>query len=43
VTDHEFGRLVRNVYEVLLTRGMIGMIICLADPETHQMLHSLVP
>jgi len=43
VTDHEFERLVRNVYKVLLTRGMIGTIICSADDETRAMLRSLVP
>jgi hypothetical protein len=43
VTDHEFERLVRNVYKVLLTRGMIGTIIYSADPETREMLRSLVP
>jgi uncharacterized protein len=43
VTDHEFERLVRNVYKVLLTRGMIGTIIYSADPETRSMMRSLVP
>jgi len=43
VTDHEFERLVRNVYKVLLTRGMIGTIIYSADPETRELLRSLVP
>ena len=43
VTDHEFGRLIRNVYKVLLTRGMIGTIIYSADPETREMLQSLIP
>ena len=43
VTDHEFERLVRNVYKVLLTRGMIGTIIYSADPETRDMLRSLIP
>jgi hypothetical protein len=33
VTDHEFERLVRNVYKVLLTRGMIGTVVYSADPE----------
>jgi uncharacterized protein len=42
VTDHEFGRLVRNVYKVLLTRGMIGTVIYSPDPETNQMLRELV-
>jgi hypothetical protein len=43
VTDLEFERLVRNVYKVLLTRGMIGTAICSPDEETRAMLRSLVP
>lgn len=43
VSDEEFDRLVRNVYKVLLTRGMAGTIIYSTDPETRQMLRSLVP
>ena len=43
VTDHEFERLVRNVYKVLLTRGMIGTIVYSADPETREKLRSLIP
>ena len=42
VTDHEFGRLVRNVYKVLLTRGMIGTVIYSPDPETRAMLRFLI-
>ncbi len=42
VSDHEFGRLVRNVYKVLLTRGMIGTVIYSTDPETRALLRSLV-
>jgi uncharacterized protein len=42
VTDHEFGRLVRNVYKVLLTRGMIGTVIYSPDPETRAMFRLLV-
>jgi uncharacterized protein len=41
VTDHEFGRLVRNVYKVLLTRGMVGTVIYSPDPETQRFLASL--
>jgi len=41
VTDHEFGRLVRNVYKVLLTRGMVGTVIYSSDPETQGFLASL--
>jgi hypothetical protein len=43
VTDLEFERLIRNVYKVLLTRGMIGTVICSPDDETRAMLRSLVP
>lgn len=42
VTDHEFGRLVRNVYKVLLTRGMIGTVIYSPDPETNSLLRDRV-
>jgi uncharacterized protein len=42
VSDHEFGRLVRNVYKVLLTRGMVGTVIYSPDPETRAMLRFLV-
>jgi hypothetical protein len=42
VTNHEFERLVRNVYKVLLTRGMVGTIIYSTDPETRAMLRSLI-
>jgi uncharacterized protein len=43
VTDLEFERLVRNVYKVLLTRGMIGTLIYSSDDETRAMLRSLIP
>jgi hypothetical protein len=43
VTEHEFERLVRNVYKVLLTRGMIGTVVYSTDPQTRAMLRSLVP
>ena len=43
VTEHEFERLVRNVYKVLLTRGMIGTVIYSVDVETREMLRTLVP
>jgi hypothetical protein len=42
VSDHEFGRLVRNVYKVLLTRGMVGTVIYSPDQETNAMLRNLV-
>jgi DUF2075 family protein len=34
VSDAEFDRLVRHVYKVLLTRGMVGTIIYSTDKET---------
>lgn len=34
--------LLRNVYKVLLTRGMMGTLIHSVDPETHAFLSSLV-
>ena len=42
VDDSEFDRLVRNVYKVLLTRGMVGTILASVDAETQQMLTDLV-
>lgn len=42
VADVEFDRLVRNVYKVLLTRGMIGTLIYATDAETRAALRSLV-
>ena len=42
VPEHEFARLVRNVYKVLLTRGMIGTLIHSVDAETQRMLDELL-
>jgi len=42
VSDEDFDRLVRNVYKVLLTRGMVGTAIFSTDPETRDALRSLV-
>jgi len=42
VDDATFDRLVRNVYKVLLTRGMVGTVLFSTDPETQAMLRSLV-
>ena len=36
VSDAEFDRLVRNVYKVLMTRGMIGTLLYSCDAETRQ-------
>jgi hypothetical protein len=43
VPDEEFDRLVRHVYKVLLTRGMIGTLIHSVDPGTQAFLKSLMP
>ena len=37
----DFNRLARNVYKVLLTRGLRGCVIYPADPETRQTLAGL--
>ncbi len=42
VSDLEFDRLVRNVYKVLLTRGMVGTVLYSTDTETRAALHALV-
>jgi len=41
VSDFEFERLVKNVYKVLLTRGLIGTYVFSVDPETQAFLASL--
>ncbi len=41
-TPQEFDRLVRHVYKVLLTRGMVGTILFSTDRETQEFLASLV-
>lgn len=38
-----FDRLIRNIYKVLLTRGMKGTVLYSTDPETQAMLAGLVP
>lgn len=42
VSDAQFDALVRNVYKVLLTRGMVGTAIYSTDAETHSMLRRLI-
>jgi uncharacterized protein len=42
-TAEQFDRAVRNTYKVLLTRGMRGSLVFSTDPETQQLLRSLVP
>lgn len=41
VDDATFDRLVRNVYKVLLTRGMVGTVLFSTDEETQAKLRSL--
>ena len=43
VPDIDFDRLIRNVYKVLLTRGMIGTVVYPPDRQTLEFLQSLVP
>lgn len=42
VPDEHFDRLVRNVYKVLLTRGMSSVRIYSTDPQTRDFLRSLL-
>lgn len=41
MSDADFDRLVRNVYKVLLTRGMQGAGMYSTDPETLRHITSL--
>jgi hypothetical protein len=43
VSDAEFDRLVRHVYKVLMTRGMVGTLLYSTDVETRELLRSLIP
>ncbi len=42
VDDSQADRLIRNVYKVLLTRGMRGVAIHSVDPQTNALLGALV-
>ncbi|YAL83352.1 DNA/RNA helicase domain-containing protein [Dermacoccaceae bacterium W4C1] len=42
VSDERFDELVRNVYKVLLTRGMQSVTLFSVDPETNEFLKRLV-
>jgi hypothetical protein len=42
VRDDEFGRLIKNVYKVLLTRGTQGTLIFSVDAETQAHLRTLL-
>ena len=41
VSDEQFDRLVRAVYKVLLTRGMVGTVLYSADAATSAALRTL--
>ena len=41
VSDADFDRLVRNVYKVLLTRGMRGVALYSTDRQTQEHLRNL--
>ena len=43
VSDAQFDRLVRHVYKVLLTRGMVGTLLYSTDEKTRELLRSLIP
>lgn len=42
VSDKRFDLLVRNVYKVLMTRGMVGTVIYSTDEETRDALQKLI-
>jgi DUF2075 family protein len=42
VPDSDFDQLVRNVYKVLLTRGMRGTVIYAVNPEVRSFLAGLM-
>ncbi|WP_241249364.1 DUF2075 domain-containing protein [Rhodococcus sp. X156] len=42
VSDAQFDQLVRHVYKVLLTRGMVGTVLYSTDAQTRQALRELV-
>ena len=42
VSDEKFDELVRNLYKVLLTRGMVGTIVYSTDAETRDALRNLI-
>lgn len=39
----DFGSYVRNIYKVLLTRGMAGTVVTSTDAQTREYLKSLIP
>lgn len=42
ISDARVNLLIRNIYKVLLTRGMVGTVLYSTDAETRKVLHDLV-
>jgi hypothetical protein len=42
VTDLQYDRHIRNIYKVLLTRGMAGTVIYAVDPQTREFLAEMI-
>jgi DUF2075 family protein len=42
VTDEDFDNLIRNVYKVLLTCGMVGTVLYSTDADTRAALRRLI-
>jgi hypothetical protein len=42
VTDLQYDRHIRNIYKVLLTRGMAGTVIYATDLQTQELLAELI-
>jgi hypothetical protein len=42
VTDAQYERHIRNIYKVLLTRGMVGTVIYAVDPQTQEFLADML-
>jgi Uncharacterized conserved protein (DUF2075) len=42
VTDLQYEGHIRNIYKVLLTRGMVGTVIYAVDPQTREFLAELI-
>jgi DUF2075 family protein len=41
--EEEFRRLLRNIYKVLLTRSLRGVVVYADDTETRALLRTLIP
>ncbi|MGI5227779.1 DNA/RNA helicase domain-containing protein [Actinoallomurus sp. CA-142502] len=42
ITDAQYARHIRNIYKVLLTRGMVGTVVYAVDPGTQEFLAELL-